>query len=460
MKNLVVNFFVVFGFILFSNIACGQVTFSPFTNFPILGTLANHLTTGDFNNDGKKDVAVATSSYTTDSGLNTNYKVMVYLQDKNNSLILSDSYTYGHATDGVGAIGAGDVNNDGLCDIVIAVEAEIGIFYQNVNGKFNSPVYTYCGAIPDALKIGDINDDGINDIIITLRRQSNIAAFYGDSMGKLAYPVWYFSGASLYGDIEIARLGDDNFNSVIKMYGQGGLYSKGRLSFTVYHFNKDRSLNTETNLDLISNSVNNMPVSIVMGNVTSDKRNELIYSVNGMINVWGASPEISFDLQTPYNSGALAAGDLNSDGIDEIVMISNNFVQVIVNKVIYKFSTNSPDINSPDGIAITDVNSDGKLDIVSCNGNTGLTIMLNTTIITGTNQINDTELNVFPNPCKNIVNINNTNGKDILTIYDSTSRVIKKIKTDYDKTVVSMEGFYPGIYFVNISGKTFKVVKN
>ena len=52
-----------------------QISFEPYINFPIKESLVEHVITGDFNSDGKKDMAVATE-FNFDSN---DYKLFVYL---------------------------------------------------------------------------------------------------------------------------------------------------------------------------------------------------------------------------------------------------------------------------------------------------------------------------------------------------------------------------------------------
>ncbi len=452
MKQILITLVVVFGILSIGNIACGQVTFSGVKNYPINGTLADHLTAGDFNNDGKIDVAVATGSYASNPSVNTNFKLFIYLQDSSNTLQLSAVYPYYQKYD-VSTISSGDINNDGLSDVVLGAGDEIIIYHQNTVGKLGHPINIYAGKTVDAVKIGDINDDGINDIVVSLWNQPNIVAYYCDSIGCLSLPYYYPSTQSGYDDIEIAKLGSDSFNSVIKMNGQGGFNY-----VSVYKFRKDRSIEMLTNLNIIPDK--NNPSSIVVGNISSDNRKELVYSVTGKIGVWGANSDISFDIDNQVNPGALSVGDLNSDGYDDIVMISSGRVQVVINKVVTVFNTNSPNNNDPDGIVVADVNNDGKPDIVSVNSYTGLSVLINTTgdIHTAVNQINNSELKIFPNPCIDILNIENTKEGEMLTIIDSTSRVIQKTQCNAGKTVIGLP-HKPGIYFVNVSGKTLKVIK-
>ncbi|HEY5589243.1 MAG TPA: VCBS repeat-containing protein, partial [Candidatus Paceibacterota bacterium] len=223
MKKLVVIIFVVFGFMfLRNNVACGQITFEKFSCYPVSGVMTNHLATGDFNHDGKTDVAIATS-YTENSTSINNSKLLLYLQDKDNLKIADNTYDYDGKTYGsVASIVCGDINHDGLDDIVIGVRNEVGIYYQNANGKFSLPVYLYAGTTVDAIKIGDADNDGFNDIVVSCADLGRIVVFFGDVSGKLSNANYYLSKKSGGGDVlQIAKLSSDTQNSVVKMYGQG-----------------------------------------------------------------------------------------------------------------------------------------------------------------------------------------------------------------------------------------------
>ena len=430
--------------------------------------MTNHLATGDFNHDGKTDVAIATS-YTENSTSINNSKLLLYLQDKDNLKIADNTYDYDGKTYGsVASIVCGDINHDGLDDIVIGVRNEVGIYYQNANGKFSLPVYLYAGTTVDAIKIGDADNDGFNDIVVSCADLGRIVVFFGDVSGKLSNANYYLSKKSGGGDVlQIAKLSSDTQNSVVKMYGQGLIGS-----VTVYHFNKDR---TADPINIINVPTDINPVSFVVGNVNSDnkKENEMVFSMTGKVTVWGGVWNLVnvFSLLTPdCTPGALAVGDMNNDGVQEILMISGDFIKIIDNKVISSYYLNDySKNNAPDVFSVADLNSDGKLDIVSCSSllDGGMSVMLNTTATVVDNTLHVGVIDqpmiavpkVFPNPCVDVLNIDNTKEGEIVTIYDSTSRVIKKVKTTNNRTVVNTRGLLSELYIINVSGKNFKIIK-
>jgi fibronectin type 3 domain-containing protein len=240
-------------------------------------TNSTSIKTGDFNHDGLMDVAgIGWGSNSAD----------VLLQKSDGLLGTPTTYSVQHA--GYDELEAGDVNNDGLTDLIVMsgqgyTPPNISILYQQSNG-FSLPSSSRVGVnqLTNGVAVGDINNDNLNDVIVSYGGNSPssfIGTFNQNSQGTLN-PVVNYAAYDCPGPVEVADVNSDGRMDIIALNG-------GWNALSLY---------------LQDNNGNMMPYSLY----------QLPYA-------------------SSYNPQGLAIGDINSDGYADVAIADYNNGLVILN---------------------------------------------------------------------------------------------------------------------------------
>jgi hypothetical protein len=134
----------------------GDGTFQPAQSFPLSPPDTGAIAAGDFNGDGNLDLAFAVTYPTA--------QVAIVLGNGNGTFQNPITYTTG-SQGGLG-LGTGDFNNDGKLDLAMTVENDndVAVLLGNGDGTFQSPSHYSTGLGPDVLVVADINGDGNLDL--------------------------------------------------------------------------------------------------------------------------------------------------------------------------------------------------------------------------------------------------------------------------------------------------------
>ena len=108
--------------------------------------------------------------------------------------LLGAASTYG-CSGSPSSIAVGDFNGDGRQDLAVANGSNVVVLLANASGGFNSAVtYSSGGSDPDAIVAGDFNGDGKLDIAVANYNSNTIGVLLGNGDGTFAAATTYSSG--------------------------------------------------------------------------------------------------------------------------------------------------------------------------------------------------------------------------------------------------------------------------
>ncbi len=176
---------------------------------PILptGQQPGSVVLGDFNLDGKPDLATANPSWGT-----TGPAVSVLLGHGDGSFAPKVDYGISGTPT---SIMVGDFNLDGKPDLVVVtvgsrglsltIPSIVGVLLGNGDGTFGPEVDQYTSLLLDAAAVGDFNGDGQLDLAAANTGSSTVSVLFGNGDGSFAATMDYIPGG-------IPALGDFNLD--------------------------------------------------------------------------------------------------------------------------------------------------------------------------------------------------------------------------------------------------------
>ena len=240
-----------------------------------------------------------------------------------NVIASAQSYIFGRADFRVGnfpiSIASGDLNGDGLTDIVVANSGDdtVSVLLGRPDASFSPQAAYVTGSEPIAVVVGDFNGDGNLDLALTngncTSTQNCLAATVSILLGN----------------------GDGTFQTRID-YAVGTLPS----SVVAADFNGD------TKLDLVVTNALDGTTSVLLGNGDGTFRPQVIYATAG-----------------PSSWQSVVDGDFNGDGKLDLAVSCGSAVSVLLGNGDGTFRTHADSGVGGAFLAAGDFNRDGKLDL-------------------------------------------------------------------------------------------------
>lgn len=386
-SSLAVDYIVdVNGYFVSTPPPSSTVSFSPRLDITV-GNEPLGLAIADFDGDGKADVAVGIY----DNGSGNKVRILRNIGSPGN---LQFDTPFDLTTgSGPERMAAGDLDNDGKPDLVVANPGNSTLtIFRNVStpGSLSfATVQTLFFPTPHQVVIADFDGDGKPDLIVTSNSGRLVSVFHHASdPNTIAFDSRTdFSLESYPNQLAVADIdGDGKPDILVPLQNTSNLWIYRNTS-------SPGTVGAQTVSPFVTGT---SPEGIAVGDLNADGRIDILVpsvATNSLaVFTNGSSPGSSLSLSrkdwpTGAGPGAVAVGDLNRDGLPDVV-VANGGANTIT---IFRNTSSSgvidltaqPDLATPlrpINVVIGDVDGDGLFDIVVANHDSqSISIFLNTT---------------------------------------------------------------------------------
>ncbi|MBS0577963.1 MAG: VCBS repeat-containing protein [Proteobacteria bacterium] len=376
--------------------ACGSgsSTYSTSINVP------NSVAIADVNGDGVQDLVVATTLY--QGYVDNPGFANVILNSPGSPGTFQGGVHYATTNLDPASIAAADLTNSGMVDLVVAnAFGSVSIYRHGATpGTFMAAVDVPTGGAPNQVVVGDVNGDGLPDLALADLNGSVIlllqdAAHPGEFLAPVVLPtatgVESVALADLNGDgaVDIVACGADG-------YGNNG---------AVYVFFQVVTAPPGTFLTPVSFPAGAQPSSVKAADMNGDGLTDLVVANYGPGADGAGSAGVSILMQNPAQAGTflapvtyptpggsidVAVGALTTPGVNDVVVANlagASSISVLLHDPAHPGSllaaTNYAGFGQPLGVALGDLNGDGRLDIAAADA-TSATVLFQSSTQPGT----------------------------------------------------------------------------
>jgi hypothetical protein len=373
------TFFLFLVFSLVTAAVAHALSFNTPVNLTV-GNTPRAVVTGDFNGDGKTDLAVANQA-------TNNISILLGSGSSTFAEKAGSPFNIENTASGPVSVAVGDFDRDGRLDLAIAnaSTSNITILLGDGSGNFvttpaGSPFNLAGGITPVSIATADFNRDGRIDLVVANMTTNNVSILLGGASGTFGGAVNFNVGITPFSvtvgdfnldgkpDIAVANSASNNV-SILLGDGTG---SFPLATTTTIAFNGGTGASSIAAADFNQDGVPDLAVANVNNNISL------------FLGVGDGTFNAPINLSSATSPSSIAIGDYNGDGIQDLAvanLLSGNFA-VLLGKGDGTFAAvvNFAVGTSPFSIAAGDFNLDGKPDLATANGSSNsVSVLINTT---------------------------------------------------------------------------------
>ena len=357
----------------------GDGTFRPPVPYAVGSTAALSIVAGDFNGDGRTDLAVASAG-----------TVSVLLGNGDGTFQPQVSYVAGSGTTAIVAV---DLSGDGRLDLAVTngLSNSVSILMNNGDGTFGPPVSYPVGVDPYDVVTGDWNGDGHVDLAVAVSGNLDhggtdsgyLSVLLGNGNGTFRPPATYAVGATPIFLLATDFNGDGRLDLAVADLGNALVGGADVGAIGILMGNGDGTFRPP-----VRYAVGSAPQQMVAGDFNGDGHIDIAvvdtsnYNLSVLLGNGNGTFQQPISSPEGYRPTSLVAGDFNGDGRTDLAVanigtVNASSVSILLSKGDGTF-VQQPNLvgSNPDAIVAGDFNGDGRTDLATANYSNTVSVLL------------------------------------------------------------------------------------